>query len=242
MAQETGKFTTILKSLKTDTLKKYLYLAILVFPASCGQINSKSNNDEFTSVVTPSNSNQGTSSKNYILKEQSLTFFSRDTNSAIVINEHFCKTITEPERAALGYVATFIGNECNWEGEVAADRSNLKCRILTALNLGYQCSEKHLGFLRQMFKNDTQVLEQLKTENCPTIPDGATIQETFDEITLRIKGNEILVFFKASGINMREGVSWSWTETDHFKFDRDNIKLVKKDVSKSKREYFDNGE
>ena len=93
-----------------------------------------------------------------------------------------------------------------------------------------------------MFKNDTKVLEELKSGNCPTTPDGATIQDTFDEITLTVKGNEILVFFKASGINMRQGDSWSWTETDHFQLDKDNIKLIKKDASKVKREKFDTGE
>jgi hypothetical protein len=41
---------------------------------------------------------------------------------------------------------------------------------------------------------------------------------------------------------MREGDSWSWTETDHFQLNKDNIKLIKKDESKVKREKFDTGE
>lgn len=214
----------------------------MVFLASCGQTSSNSNNNAVANIDTLPNSNESASSKNYRLTDKTVIFFSRDTNCSIVINEEFCKTITEPERAALGYVATFIGNECNWDRDNTDGSSNLKCKILTALNLGYQCSDRHLGFLRQMFKNDTKVVEELKSDNCPTTPDGATIQDTFDEITLTVKRNEILVFFKASGINLREGDSWSWTETDHFQLDKDNIKLIKKDKSKVKREKFDIGE
>jgi len=223
-------------------MRVYLHIASLVFLASCGQTNNHSDKNEITNIDTLTKSNESASSQNYTLTHKLITFFKRDTNSSIVINEEFCKTITEPERAALGYVATFIGNECNWDGDYTDSRSNLKCKILTALNLGYQCSEKHLGFLRQMFKNDTKVLEELKSDSCPTTPDGATIQDTFDEITLTVKGNEILVFFKASGINMREGDSWSWTETDYFQLNKDNLKLIKKDKSKVKREKFDTGE
>ena len=156
----------------------------------------------------------------------------KTTFNSIFINEDYCKTITDAEKAALGYVATFIGNECKWDGNYNDERRNLKCKILTALNLGYQCSNKHLGFLRQMFKSDAKVLEELKPGNCPTTPDGATIQETFDEINLSIKGNEIVICYKVSGINTRESKSWNWTETDTFQLNTDNIKLIKKEKSK----------
>ena len=51
----------------------------------------------------------------------------QDTVNSIFINEDYCKTITDPERASLGFVATFIGNECWWDGEANDDRNNLKC-------------------------------------------------------------------------------------------------------------------
>ena len=163
------------------------------------------------------------------IADKTVTFLWRDSNAAIIINEDYCKAISDQEKAALGYVATFIGNECEWDGEYTDDRNNLKCEILTALDLGYQCSGKHLGFLRQWFKSDVKSLEEL--ENCPTTPNTATVQETFDEIILTVKGNEISVFFKATGMNMREAASWSWSETDYFQFDNDHIKLIKKDKS-----------
>lgn len=160
----------------------------------------------------------------------------QDTVNSIFINEDYCKTITDPERAALGFVATFIGNECWWDGEAKDDRSNLKCKILTALNLGYQCSDQHLGFLRKWFRNDKQSIEKL--EDCPTTPYTSTIQDTFEEIYLTVKENIISVSFIANGINLREQRKWSWSETDYFQFENEQIRLIKIDKSEVKVEHF----
>jgi hypothetical protein len=208
-------------------MTKILYTTILILLASCGQTNNTSDKSETVKVDTK---------KAPTLTDKSVRFLWRDTSSSMIINKEFCTTITDPEKAVLGYVATFIGNECWWDGDANDERSNLKCEILTALNLGYQCSDKHLGFLRQWFKNDTTVMKEL--EACPTTPNTSTIQDTFDEIVLTIKGNQILVLFKASGINLREERSWNWTQADYFQFDNDNIKLVKRDKSKVNVEYF----
>ena len=216
-----------------------LILSIIFF-TSCGLTNS--NADKKPSVITDSTS-CFTAPKTYSLKDKTIKFLwcvkkqnesRRDSTNTIVINEEFCKTITDPERAALGYVATFIGNECWWDGNANDDRSNLKCKILTSLNLGYQCSDKHLGFLRQWFKNDKTVLEELI--DCPTTPYTSTIQDTFDEITLTSKGDTIRVWFKANGVNMREHKCWSWTETDYFVLNNSELKLIKKDESNYKYE------
>jgi len=169
--------------------------------------------------------------------DKTVKFLWRDRNDSIVINEEYCKTISAPEKAALGYVATFIGNECWWDGKCKDDRSNLKCKILTSLDLGYQCSEKHLGFLRQWFKNDTASLNEL--ENCGTMPDGSTVEDTFNKIILTRKGNQILVFFRATGIDGHDGTGWNWSETDYFQIYNDNIKLIKKRKSKVKHESYD---
>ncbi|MBE7443628.1 MAG: hypothetical protein HS119_14370 [Flavobacteriales bacterium] len=210
---------------------KFLYITTLFLLASCGQIKSNSDKQNVTNVDT---------AETFTLTDKTVKFLWRDSSASIVINENFCKTISDPEKAALGYVATFIGNECWWDGDYTDKRDNLKCEIMTALNLGYQCSDKHLGFLRQWFKNDTTALKEL--EACPTTPNTSTIQDTFDEIILTTKGNEISVFFKATGVNMREEESWNWTETDYFQLDNDNIKLIKQNKSKVNVEHFDASE
>ncbi|MFV0339047.1 MAG: hypothetical protein ACK5MA_00245 [Parachlamydiaceae bacterium] len=207
---------------------KLLYITTLFLLASCGQTKSNSDKHKVSNVDM---------AETFTLTDKTVKFLWRDSSASIVINENFCKTISAPEKAALGYVATFIGNECWWDGDYTDKRDNLKCEILTALNLGYQCSDKHLGFLRQWFKNDTTALKEL--EFCPTTPNTSTIQDTFDEIIITTKGNEIAVFFKATGVNMREEESWNWSETDYFKLDNDGIKLIKQDKSKVNVEHFD---
>ena len=160
-----------------------------------------------------------------------------DGISYIKLNEEYIKQISEPEKAVLAYVATNIGNECEWDGKANENRSNLKCKILWSLDLGYQCSYTHLDFLRFWFRNNKGILKEL--ENCPTTPDGATVQDTFDEINLEIEGNIITVFFKANGINMREEKTWSWTEKHIFEFKKNELILLKKDISQMERGTFE---
>lgn len=157
--------------------------------------------------------------------------------NVITLNEEYIKTISEPEKAALAYIATFVGNECVWDGNANESRSNLKCKILWALDLGYQCSSRHLDFIRFWFRSNEGILKEI--ENCPTTPDGATVQDTFDEIEIETRGNQITVFFKASGINVREGSSWKWTEKHFFEFKNNELIWIKKDVSPVERGSFE---
>lgn len=154
--------------------------------------------------------------------------------NSIVLNEHYIKTITEPEKAALAYVATFIGNECEWDGQATESRSNLKCRIPDALGLGYQCSNAHLDLLRFWFRNNKEIIKEL--ENCPTIPDGATIQNTFEAISLEVKGKQIIITFKVLGMNMRESISYHWSEKHVYEFKGNELILLKKEASEVKKE------
>ncbi len=206
---------------------KTSYVILFIFFLSCGQANT---NKDLTKSSDTASIAQST---------KTVKFLWRDSTS-IIINQDFCKTITDSEKAALGYVATFIGNECWWDGDHSDNRKNLKCKILSALNLGYQCSDQHLGFLRQWFSKDSVVLRQL--EDCPTTPYTATNQDTFDEINLTTKGNEIIISYKANGVNLREMDSWSWTETDYFQVDQNHIRLMKKERSKVEHERLDSEE
>jgi hypothetical protein len=172
-----------------------------------------------------------------------ITFLSRKTVydegikaevSSMVINQSFLQNITPPEKAALAFVAYDIGNEC--EGGYDSDGNGrvLWCRIVSALDLGHQCSDKQLNFLREWFAKDTVALKKL--ESCPTMPNTATIQTTFDEILIQknITEKTITVSYRITGINMRESKSWQWSQTDVFEYDSEHIVLVdskKSDVS-----------
>lgn len=146
--------------------------------------------------------------------------------NTITLNEDYLKNIHELEKAALAYVATFIGNECEWDGKVNENRSNLKCKLIIGLGLGYQCSPEHLSFLNKRFTNDTKALEKLK--KCPTTPNTATIQSTFNEIELvtNSQNQTILINYKATKINVREGSSSSYIKTGEFKYNLDQTTLI----------------
>ncbi|MCB0667694.1 MAG: hypothetical protein KDC80_17815, partial [Saprospiraceae bacterium] len=44
-------------------------------------------------------------------------------------------------------------------------------------------------------------------------------------------GSNLEISFKAEGMNMRAGQSWSWTEKNYFQIDGNNIELIKVDKS-----------
>lgn len=230
-------------------MTKYLLIVSFFLLASCGQVNTKSSKQKVLNSDTLLRQTKVIPDKPPTLTDKTVKFLWReerydealkDTFNTIIINEELCKTLTDPERAALGFVVTFIGSECNWDGEAKDDFSNLKCKALASLNLGYQCSDKHLGFLRQWLRNDSICLKELK--DCPTIPYTANSQSTFDFINLKVKDSIISVEFGANGVNMRMGETWSWTETDYFQLAKDYIRLIKKAESKVKRQHFDTGE
>lgn len=220
---------------------KYLYTMALILFIACGQnknATEKSENPISNSDTISKNSENinNVSDKNvkkikFLWLEEKYNEELKGDYNTIVINEDYVKTITEPEKAALAYVATFIGNECNWDGAFKDDRSNLKCKILDTLNLGYQCSDQHLGFLRKMFKNDTEVLEKLK--DCPTIPETSTSQDMVTEITLSVEENEITVTYKGTNLNMRDGKEMGWTKIDNFEYNKNDIKLISQALKKS---------
>lgn len=151
----------------------------------------------------------------------------KTTINTLVLNKEYQKNITEPERAALGYVATFVGNECEWDsGSPDENRSNLDCKLLSYLDLGYQCSDKHLGFLNNWFSKDSVALNKLK--RCPTIPNSATKQSTFDEVSLKTNTQDqtIAISYKVEVINVRESSVSHYTKVDTFKYNSEGIILI----------------
>jgi hypothetical protein len=132
-------------------------------------------------------------------------------------NTAYLKNISVYERAALGYVATFVGNGCNYEGDFNLNKEHyLKCQFLAELDLGYQCSDRHLGFLRSMFKNDKNALAELAGP-CPEIIYGATSQTMLTKISIEAPlKNEIRVKYHVSGVNLRETTDWDYDVVDVF--------------------------
>lgn len=216
-------------------------ISALTFLTSCGQVNTKTDQetlDKKTTEVEPTKLNLPDTTINFMWRDMEYDSTLNESFSSIFLNTDYVDVLTNQEKAALGYVSTFIVNECWWDGEVNNDRSNLDCKIITALGLGYQCSESHLGFLRKWFSTDKEVLSELEDSNCPTTPSTATIQDTFSKIVISTNEDSISVYYEASAVNLREQENWEWTETVHFSATTNNLKLIKKDKSEVKHEKF----
>lgn len=150
----------------------------------------------------------------------------KDTISTLVINHSYLHNITPPEKAALAFVAYDIGSECELGYDLEGNERVLWCRIVSALDLDHQCSQKQRSFLQKWFAKDTIALKKL--ESCPTIPNTATVQTTFDEILIQTDASKktITVNYKVTGMNMRESQSWNYSQTDVFEYGSEHIMLV----------------
>lgn len=210
-----------------------LNFSLLFFLLSCN-INIKKK-ETVTEIISTDKDSLAyrPSAENYTLKDTTVLFLWRELipdesghkYESMVVNEKFIKIMPEPVKAAIAYSSTFVGNECWWEnGEANEDRTNLKCKILTALNLGCQGSKTHLDFLRYWFRTDKKSLERL--ESVPTVPYTATIQDWFEKIHVIVKDNIIKVSYFAEGVNYSESETWRWKETDIYEYKNNTLKLV----------------
>lgn len=145
----------------------------------------------------------------------------KGTVNVIKLDDNYFAGITGPEKAVLGYLASTIGNECYAEG----GKQNVKCKILTALNLGYQCSEETKSFLKGWFRDDAVIVKQI--DNCkPTLP--STIEKTFDEVKISSADNKINVELKGLKLNIKENSISKWSESMSFKVDGDKVSLTER--------------
>lgn len=141
--------------------------------------------------------------------------------NVIKIDDNYFAGISGPEKAVLGYLASTIGNECFAEG----NKQNVKCKILTALNLGYQCSEESKTYLKSWFRDDAAIVSQI--ENCkPTI--ASTVEKTFDEVKISSADNVIKVELKGLKLNIKENSASKWSESMSFKVDGDKVSLTER--------------
>lgn len=147
-----------------------------------------------------------------------------DKNGALQLNTTYIKTLSDQQRAALGYIATDVSNECHWDGPKKADDSNLKCKFLSALNLGYQCSETHLSFLKKWFKEDPKVLERL--QYCNKTESSAKIQDHFIEVNMITTKDTIKILYSAVGEDLEKQRTWSWKEESTYSFTKNGIKQI----------------
>jgi len=145
-----------------------------------------------------------------------------DENRFIQLNEDYIKTVTNQQRAALGYIAAFVGNECEWDGAKNADESNLKCKLNYALGFGYQCSDQQLSFLKKWFRKDKKIIENL--QSCKKTPtSSSTIQDRFISLNMFTGDGVIKIIYSAVGVDLDKQRQWQWTEESTYSFTENQI-------------------
>jgi hypothetical protein len=141
------------------------------------------------------------------------------------LNKAYLQNISDAERAIIAYYATFHGNECWWENDAPnEDRSNLKCTLISALNLSYQCSDTHLSFIKKWFRQP-ELLNEL--DFCPTIPNTSTIQDAFEEMYVERNGDFFTIRFNICAVNIRENRTRCYEEVHQYQIFPDKVELIK---------------
>lgn len=137
----------------------------------------------------------------------------------LVLQQEDLATMTDAERAAVGYLATTIGSDCDWVGKPGG---NLDCKLTSALDLGYQCSTEHREYLTQWLGDD-------RPAQCVKRPITAFTQTAFNWVTITTVGDRITVAYAAHGVSLPDRRSWSWEETIDFEQQTaERLKIVKR--------------
>lgn len=148
---------------------------------------------------------------------------------AIRLNEEYLAKLSDAEKAVIGYYATFHGNECWWEGDKPNEyRSNLRCKLVSTLNLGYQCSDTHLDFLKKWYRNEPALLAQL--DYCPIVPNTSTLQDSFEEIYIERSADFFTIRFNICAVNIRENITRCYEENHTYRLFSDAVEEVKQTI------------
>jgi len=128
-------------------------------------------------------------------------------------------SLKDEEKAALGFVLSFVGNEC--QRDVTHKEKLMVCTLTQALGFGYQCGDQHLDFLKYWFRFDNESLEEL--DFCYKTPNTATLQTELSLLKMAQCGKWIIIDMKADGMFLREDEFWEVEE--RFIFEKRNNHL-----------------
>ncbi|NQY68610.1 MAG: hypothetical protein HRT72_12930 [Flavobacteriales bacterium] len=145
--------------------------------------------------------------------------------SILKLNQGCIDTLTEREKAAITYLSTWVGNDCDWEDDNNQLDNNLKCKIISAFDLGYQCSDKHIGLLTKWFKNDEQAMKLIG--RCTNMERTNKSLTGFYFMDLARTGNLFIVTYDIFGVGIKNYFSFEWSAEVVFEMLEDEIKIVR---------------
>lgn len=141
----------------------------------------------------------------------------------VVLNLEFISKMNDEERAVLALLSTYAGGEC-----MNDEDNNFKCSLTSALNLGNQCSEEHLAFVKKWFLKDYDVYTSLS--DCYSVPYTATNQFKFSEIYFSRSYNRIIVNYKIQGVRFEEEYFYNYKIKETFELKDGFLYLIDKVV------------
>ncbi|MFC4476780.1 hypothetical protein [Flavobacterium chungangensis] len=182
------------------------------------------------------------------LKDKTVTFLWIEKEYKSLINEEYCKSISEPERAALGYLTTLYGttNYCYFKKDIDNEYTMRHALNLDSENdLHYdKCTDQFMNYMQFWFRNDSKSLSEITADNCPEAIAGGSVLYYFSEINLTVKGNKIYAYYKFISSNRD---IWEIVMKGKIVFlvDKDNIKLIEskeeEEVEEESVYYYPNG-
>ncbi len=133
----------------------------------------------------------------------------RDTLEKIMLNDIYIQTASPEAKYILAFASVLAETECWWQGEEPnTDKSNLSCLLLSALDMGCQCSKTHIDTLLYAFNSDSNIMKQIY--KCTPTPYTATFQNTCEFISLQKTANNYILHLKARAFNTRNQTQTPW--------------------------------
>ncbi len=207
-------------------IKTAVILLLFIVSFSCYEKNNKNTSVNKTPSIEYKVKQQKSYKKDFLWREAVYSKKNGDSLSKIIINRDYANTLPNDEKAAITYVLTFIDNACSWQdGNTSIDKDKLICKGLTSLGFDYQCSKKHISFLKSWFVNDTASLK--KIDRCPPFFPGVTISSTISKISLEKTSNALVIHATKSSHNSRIQKTREWTDIYTFISGDENIVLQK---------------
>ena len=207
-----------------NLFKTAVILLLFIVSSSCFKKNNKNTNINKLPSIKHKVKKQVSYKKDFLWREAVYSKEVGDSISKITINKDYADTIPKDEKAAITYVLTFIDNACSWQdGNTSIDKDKLICKGLSSLGFDYQCSKKHISFLKTWFVNDTTSLK--KIDRCPPFFPGVTISSTISKISLKKTATTLVIYATKSSYNSRTQKTREWTDIYTFISGDKNIAL-----------------
>lgn len=192
-----------------DIILSLCILIIVILSASCGPKTTLDDQPQANGTFFAKDS------QTYLLKDTTVKVLWHTKNSTPVFNSDYLDTMSDPEKAAVGFVSAFIKTNTG----LNINCSNGGAKLKPLLLFEQKSNEKKLSFLKQWFRYDKYCLKKLENPSAFCIT-----QKEFEEMNLSVTSDTITVLFTAK--ETIHGETKRWKQQDTFRLDQNNLLLI----------------